>query len=164
MCHQFQHSLERRWKNKKEISWLKFNMHLYFSQTLRLMSICDFDKWSIKTEKKWHRKNERQPLLRTSRCFLCISCGGFSSDTPNYGLHTGILAIQSINLHLKYAFLHQVHCHRTAPSFSVNMHASLQSGKTIGWTWGLLAVRMPKKEINKDRSPSSPFPAAQKEA
>lgn len=94
---------------------MKLNIHFYFSYNLRLMSIWGFDKWSIKTE-KLHRKNERQPLLWTSRCFLFILFCRLSSDTPNYSLYTGILAIQTINLHLKHECLHKVHCHCNALS------------------------------------------------
>lgn len=77
MCHQFQHSLERRWKNKKEISWLKFNMHLYFSQTLRLMSICDFDKWSIKTEKNDIGRMKDSHYWEQADVFFAYRVAGF---------------------------------------------------------------------------------------
>lgn len=84
-------------------------MHLECSYNLRLMSIWDFDKWSVRTE-TLHRKNERQPLMWTSRCFLFILYCRLSSDPLIYSLHTGILAVQSISLRLKHWFVRQVHC------------------------------------------------------
>lgn len=73
------------------------------------MSIWDFDKWAIKTE-KLHRKTKTRSLSRASRCFTFIWYCRLSRGSPNYSLHIDILVIQTINLPLKQEFLHEAHC------------------------------------------------------
>lgn len=51
MDHWFKFFTERRLKRGNKISLLKFNMQLYFSYNVRLVSIQDFDKWSAKAKK-----------------------------------------------------------------------------------------------------------------